>query len=70
MTALFWISGALLLPLAGMSLFFFSLHLGTGEEVPRQRAVALYRWAVVVVLGTFNIWIFERVFQAIRSLMA
>ena len=69
MKYLFWTSGIVLLPLLGISAFFFSLYLGTGEEVPRKRAALLYRWAVVVVLGTFNIWIFERVIQGIRALM-
>lgn len=69
MKFLFWTSGILLVPLLGTSAFFFSLYLGTGEEVPRKRAVALYRWAVVLVLGTFNIWIMGRVIDGIRALI-
>lgn len=69
MKYLFWTSALVLIPLAGSSLFFFSLYLGTGEPVPKARAIALYRWSVVVVLGTFNIWIFTRVFQGIIDLM-
>lgn len=65
MTVVYWICGILFLVLAGSSTFFFVLHISTGEHVPRLRAVALYRWAVVVGLGTFNIWIFKRVIEAL-----
>ena len=38
---------------------------GTGEQVARLRAVAFFRFAVVV-LATFNIWIFTRAGGAIK----
>ncbi|WP_088285015.1 hypothetical protein [Ideonella sp. A 288] len=69
MKLLFWISGLLLIPLAGSSIFFFVLYLSTGEPVPKERAKALYRWSVVVVLGTFDIWIFARVIDGIKALI-
>ena len=68
MKALFWISGVLAVMLAVPSVVFFALHLSTGEPVPLVRAMALYRWVVVVVLGTFNIVIFTRVFEGLRAL--
>ena len=68
MKVLFWISGVLTVMLAVPSVFFFALHLSTGEPVPLVRAKALYRWVVVVVLGTFNIVIFTRVFQGLRAI--
>ena len=68
MMVLFWISGVLAVMLAVPSAFFFVLHLSTGEPVPLVRAKALYRWMVVVVLGTFNIVIFTRVFQGLRAI--
>ena len=68
MKVLFWISGVLAVMLAVPALFFFALHLSTGEPVPLVRAKALYRWVVVVVLGTFNIVIFTRVFQGLRAI--
>ena len=68
MKPLLWISGVLAVLLAVPSVFFFVLHLSTGEAVPLVRAKALYRWVVVVVLGTFNIVIFTRVFEGIRAL--
>ena len=37
----------------------------TGEAVPRARAQAFYRWALVVALGTFDIAIFTKVIQGI-----
>ena len=55
MKVLFWISGMVLTLLAVPSVIFFVLHLSTGEPVPLARAKALYRWCVVVVLGSFNI---------------
>jgi len=68
MKAMLWISGVLAVLLAVPSAFFFALHLSTGEAVPLVRAKALYRWVVVVLLGTFNIVIFTRVFEGIRAL--
>ncbi len=68
MKVLFWISGALLALLAVPTVIFFVLHLSTGEPVPLARAKALYRWCVVVVLGTFNIAIFTRVFQGLYQI--
>ena len=68
MRAMFWISGVLAVLLAVPSAFFFALHLSTGESAPLVRAKALYRWTVVVVLGTFNIVIFTRVFEGLRAL--
>ena len=68
MTFLFWTAGVLLVLTAVPSALFFVLHLSTGEPVPLARARALYRWAVVVVLGTFNIAIFSRVIAGIRAL--
>ena len=68
MKVLFWISGVLAVMLAVPSAFFFALHLSTGEPVPLVRAKSLYRWVVVVVLGTFNIVIFTRVFEGLRAI--
>ena len=68
MRVLFWISGVLVLLLAMPSALFFALHLSTGEAVPLARAKFFYRWAVVVVLGTFNIVVFGRVIDGIRAL--
>ena len=68
MKVLFWISGVLFTLLAVPSVFFFVLHLSTGEPVPLARAKALYRWCVVVVLGSFNIVIFTRVFQGLYEI--
>ena len=34
----------------------------------RSRAVAFFRFAVVIVLGTFNIWIFARVGGALKDI--
>ena len=65
MTALFWVGGVLLVLTALPAAIFFGLHLATGEPVPLARAKALYRWAVVVALGTFDIAIFTKVIQGI-----
>ncbi len=63
-----WIAGVLFTLVALPSTVFFGLHLATGEPVPLARARALYRWAVVVGLGTFDIVIFTRVFQGLRAI--
>jgi hypothetical protein len=65
MTALFWTGGVLLALTAIPAIFFFGLHLATGEPVPLTRAKAFYHWAVVVFLGTFDIAIFTKVIQGI-----
>ena len=66
---LFWTAGVLLaFTLSGAGVFL-ALHLGTNEQVPLQRARALWRWSVVVVLATFNWWIFSRVFGSLRELI-
>jgi len=52
----------------GASALFWSVYAGTGENVARLRAVGFFRWAVVIVLGTFNIWIFTRVGGAIKDI--
>ena len=62
---LFIISAVLTVLLLAGSAMFWTLHASTGDDIPRQRAVGLFRWSVVVVLGTFNIWIFTRVGGAI-----
>jgi hypothetical protein len=68
MNVVYWICAGLFVLLAGTSGLFYALHLSTGEDVPRERAAALFRWAVVVVLGSFNIWVFKRVIDGIRAL--
>ena len=69
MKVLFWLAGVLVVLLATPAVVFFALHLSTGEPVPLARAKALYRWAVVVVLGTFNIAIFTRVIQGLYDII-
>ena len=68
MKLLFWTSGVLFCLLAVPMAISFLLHLSTGEAVPLARAKALYRWCVVVVLGSFNIAIFTRVLQGLYAI--
>lgn len=65
MKILFIVAAVLTVLLLAASTMYWVLHASTGEDVARQRAVGFFRWAVVVVLGTFNIWIFGRVGGAI-----
>lgn len=65
---LFITSAVLTLLLLAGSAMFWTLHASTGDDIPRQRAVGLFRWSVVVVLGTFNIWIFTRVGTALYQI--
>ncbi len=68
MTYVFIIGTVLTLLMLGASAMYWSLYAGTGEQVARLRAVGFFRWAVVFVLGTFNIWIFTRVGGAIKDI--
>jgi hypothetical protein len=52
----------------GASILYWSVHIGTGEDIARKRAVGFFRWSVVIVLATFNIWIFVRVGGAIKDI--
>jgi hypothetical protein len=65
---LFIISGVLTVLMLAGSVLYWVLHASTGEDIPRQRAVGFFRWAVVIVLATFNIWIFTRVGGAIKDI--
>jgi hypothetical protein len=65
---LFIISGVLTVLTLAASVLYWVAHASTGEDIPRQRAVAFFRWAVVIVLATFNIWIFTRVGGAIKDI--
>jgi hypothetical protein len=69
MTVVYWICGILFVLLASASALFFMLHIASGEHVPRERAIALFHWTKVVALGSFDIWIFKRVIDAIRVLI-
>jgi hypothetical protein len=69
MTVVYWICGILFVVLASSSALFYMLHIASGEHVPRERAIALFHWTKVVALGTFDIWIFKRVIDAIRMLI-
>jgi hypothetical protein len=64
----FIISGVLTVLTLAASVMYWVLHASTGEDVARQRAVGFFRWAVVIVLATFNIWIFTRIGGAIKDI--
>ncbi len=68
MRVVFWVAFVLVLLLLIPAAISYAAYLPTGEPVPRDRAVKLFRWAVVVMLATFNIWIFARVVEGIRAL--
>jgi hypothetical protein len=67
---LYWISGVLVVVNLAASGFFYALFLGSGEPVPKARAVMFWRWAVLVVLTLLNIIIFRRVYNAVLDLFA
>ncbi len=69
MTVVYWMAAVALLLLAVPGLVFYAAFLSTGEPVPQARARSCYRWCVVVVLGTFNIAVFKRVFEGIQALI-
>jgi hypothetical protein len=68
MKFIFITSAVLTLLALGASGLYWSVFMGTGEQVARQRAIGFFRWAVVIVLATFNVWIFARVGGAIKDI--
>lgn len=64
----FIISAVLTVLTLAASVMYWTLHASTGEEVARQRATGMFRWTVVIVLATFNIWIFTRVGGALKDI--
>ncbi len=68
MTIMFWVSLVLTIGTLIPSVMYWMLYASTGEAVARQRAVGFFRFAVVIVLGTFNIWIFARVGGALKDI--
>jgi len=68
MTFLFIAATVLIVLSLAASALYWSVYAGTGEQVARLRAVGYFRWAVVIVLATFNIWIFTRVGGAIKDI--
>ena len=65
MTAFYWIALALFVAAAVPAVVMFALYLGSGNDLLRERAVRFYRWAVLVVLITFNITIFKHIILTI-----
>jgi len=65
---LFWIAGVVLAITLGAAALFFGLHLATNELVPLERARLAWRWSLVVFLGSFDWWIFSRIFGVLREL--
>ena len=64
-----YIAATVLLVLSlGASALYWSVYAGTGEQVARLRAVGFFRWAVVIMLAIFNLWIFTRVGGAIKDI--
>ena len=61
MTVLYWISFVLLLLTALPSAGCFVAYLTTGTDHWNTLAVRYFRWAVLVVLITFNISIFRHI---------
>ncbi len=62
-----WFAGVGIVLTALPAALFFALHLATGEPVPLARAKLLWRWVIVIALGTFDIAIFTRVVQGILA---
>lgn len=68
MKYVFIVAAVLTVLLLAASAIYWVLYASTAEEIARSRAVGLFRFAVVIVLGTFNIWIFGRVGGAIKDI--
>lgn len=68
MKYVFWTGAVLTLLTLAPAALYWAIYLGTKEAIARQRAVAFFRFAVVIVLATFNLWIFGRVVAAIKDI--
>ena len=67
MKPLYWVAITLLGLTSLSSALFYLLHLATNEPVPLARARVLYRWAVVVLLASFNAYIYGMVIDGLRG---
>jgi hypothetical protein len=68
MRPLYWFVLTLLALTSLSSAIFYVLYLGSNEPVPLARAKALYRWSVVIVLGSFNWYVYGLVIEGIRAI--
>ena len=68
MTFIYIAATVLLVLSLAASALYWSVYAGTGEQMARLRAVGFFRWAVVIMLAIFNIWIFTRVGGAIKDI--
>jgi hypothetical protein len=68
MKIVFWVSAVLTVLTLAPSVLYWILFFSTGDAVARSRAVTFFRFTVVIVLGTFNIWIFARVGGALKDI--
>ena len=68
MTFIYIAATVLLVLSLAASALYWSVYAGTGEQTARLRAVGFFRWAVVIMLAIFNIWIFTRVGGAIKDI--
>lgn len=68
MKVVFWTSAVLIVLNLVASGMYWSLYMGTGADVAHKRAVGFFRWSVVIMLATFNIWVFTRVGGAIKDI--
>ena len=65
MTPFLWVALVLLALTAVPAVVSFVFYLSSGIDLWQERAVRFYRWAVLVVLITFNITIFKHIILTI-----
>ena len=61
MTPFLWLALVLFVLCAVPAVVSFALYLSSGIDLWQHRAVRFYRWAVLVVLVTFNFTIFKHI---------
>lgn len=69
MTPFLWFAVAMLVLTAVPATVSFALYLGTGIDLWQARALRFWRWAVLVVLITFNVTIFKHVFLTLFEII-
>jgi hypothetical protein len=69
MIVFYWVVGIALVLLFATSAFNFVVYLGSGEHVPRERAVRFWRHTALLGLTSFDILLFKYVITTFISLV-
>ncbi|MDH3209413.1 MAG: hypothetical protein OEM00_01340 [Burkholderiaceae bacterium] len=65
MDIVYWVALALLVIMMVPATAYYGAYVFTGQVYPRMMAVRFCRWAVMIVLATFNIAILKHILLTI-----